>query len=134
MARPKQTQPTSRELEIFQVLWRDGSCTTRDIVEALNHDRRRKIAYTSVSTILGIMQKKGFVTRDDSARTHIYQTSYTRDEVEDWLVKHLVNDVFGGSAMRLVTRALSTQAASAEEVEQVKKLLEAMKSANDSTE
>lgn len=134
MARPKQTQPTDREMEILQVLWRYGPCATRDIVDALNSGRRRKLAYTSVSTILSIMQQKEYVSRDESARSHIYQAAYTRDEVENWLIERLINDVFGGSAMRLVTRALSTQAASADEVEQVQQLLEAMKGADESSD
>ncbi len=133
MARPKQPQPTDRELQILQVLWDVGSCATRDIVEALNRDRRKKVAYNSVLTILGIMHQKGYVTRDESARSHVYQPAYTRSEIEDRLVERLINDVFGGSAMRLVTRALSTQAASADEVEQIQQLLEAMKGADEPT-
>lgn len=127
MARPRQTQPTGRELEILQVLWRTGPASTRDIVDELNRNRRKKLAYNSVLTILGIMQQKGYVTRDESLRTHIYEARSTQSEVESRLVERLINDVFGGSAMRLVSRALSTQVASRDEVEQVKELLDAMK-------
>lgn len=131
MARPKQSQPTARELEILQVLWRCGPASTRDIVEELNRNRRKKLAYNSVLTILGIMQQKGYVTRDESARMHIYKAKSAQSEIENRLVERLINDVFGGSAMRLVSRALSTQVASHDEVQQVEQLLKAMKGADE---
>ncbi len=125
MARPKQPQPTARELEILQVLWDRGDwCTAREVVEALNQDRQKKVAYTSVLTFLGIMQRKGFVIRDASERSHRFRPFRSRQEVEDNIVARLVNDVFGGSAMRLVTRALSTQPATDAELEQIQRLLD----------
>lgn len=111
-------------MDILQVLWENGPSNTRDIVTALNKGRRKKIAYTSVLTILTIMHTKGLVTRQEAERTHIYSPSYSKNEIETRLIQRLTQQVFGGSAMQLVVRALSTQTTSEEDVKKIKQLLE----------
>jgi BlaI family transcriptional regulator, penicillinase repressor len=133
MARPKSENPTARELEILQVLWNLGPSTIREITEELNRERRKKVAYNSVLTILGIMQQKGYVTRSEKLRSHIYRASYTQVAIENQLIERLIADVFGGSAMRLVTRALAKQPASPEELDEIQELLESMRSTDEST-
>jgi predicted transcriptional regulator len=133
MARPKLKRPTDRELEILQVLWRRGPATARDIVEELNKGRREKLAYNSVLTILNIMHHKGYALRDTSGRSHVYEAAYSQDEIERQLIERLIDDVFSGSAMRLVSRALSTRPASAEEIEEVRELLEQLRHAHRSS-
>lgn len=133
MPRPKSDGPTNRELEILQILWEQGASTTREVVEALNRKRHKRIVYNSVLTILTIMHDKGFVTRDETSRSHVYKAVHSKAKVENKLVQRFVNDVFGGSTMQLVSRALSTNRTSAEEAEKVQHLLEAMKG-NDDTD
>lgn len=71
-----------------------------------------------------IMVEKELVLRDESKQSHIYQAAHSRDETETKIVSNLLGKVFGGSATRLVTRALSTQKASEEELAQLKELIE----------
>lgn len=111
-------------MEILQVLWERGPSYTRDIVTSLNKGRRKKVAYNSVLTILTIMHDKGLVKRRVAERTHIYSPSYSKNDIETRLVERLTQQVFGGSAMQLVVRALSTQTTSEEDVKQIKQLLE----------
>lgn len=73
-----------------------------------------------------IMQTKGLLTRDAAARTHIYDVVYSREEIEQRLVQQLITEVFGGSATRLVSRALSADVASAEDAAKIEKLLEVL--------
>ncbi|MCA9838906.1 MAG: BlaI/MecI/CopY family transcriptional regulator [Trueperaceae bacterium] len=126
MPRPKQETPTDREMEILQVLWEKGSLSTRDIVEALNQGRRKKLAYTSVHTILSIMIKKGLITKGKDSESHILSPVHTKDDMEAKLIQRLKRNVFGGSTMRLVSRALSTHAASDEDLAKIKQLLESL--------
>jgi BlaI family transcriptional regulator, penicillinase repressor len=121
MPRPKTSGPTDRELEILQVLWERGPSTTRDIYKVLNE--KSKTAYNSVLTILVIMLEKKLVTRDDSSRSHVYSTKYSKADMETKLVKTFMDNVFGGSAMQLVTRALSLKPASQEDKEKIRQIL-----------
>lgn len=129
MARPKSAGPTERELEILQVLWELGPSTIRDVFEVL--DQRSKTAYNSVLTILLIMLEKGYVTRDASEKSHVYRASYSKAQTEERLVKTFMDGVFGGSAMRLVTRALSVKGTSQEERAKIRELLREMEADHD---
>ncbi len=122
MPRPKTSGPTDRELEILQVLWEQGPSTAKAIHEVLN--KKSKTAYNSVLTILTIMLGKNLVNRDDSAKSHIYEAKYSKTDMEGKLVKTFMDSVFGGSAMRLVTRALSLKPTSKEDKEKIRNALE----------
>ena len=64
-------------------------------------------------------------TRDDSARTHVYRARLTREQTQRQLVSDLMNRAFGGSATALVMQALSTHAASADELAEIQQLIDA---------
>jgi predicted transcriptional regulator len=70
-----------------------------------------------------IMADKGLVTRDESARTHIYAAAVNEELTQGQLVKDLVDRAFGGSAKALVLRALSAEGTSAEELREIRKLI-----------
>lgn len=129
MARPKTAGPTERELEILQVLWGRGPSTVRDVFEVL--DQKSKTAYNSVLTIMLTMLEKGYATRDASEKSHVYRAIYSKDQIEEKLVATFMDGVFGGSAMRLVTRALSVKGASREESAKIQELLREMESDDD---
>ncbi len=128
MARPKTDGPTERELEILRILWHRGASTAREIHSALNEglSKKEQAAYNSVLTILLIMFEKGFVTRDDSQKSHIYEAAYKQDEVQEQMLNGFIDRVFGGSAMNLVSKALSMQATSKKDADKIKSLLEEM--------
>jgi predicted transcriptional regulator len=122
MPRPKPIGPTDRELEILQLLWEHGPSTARDIHEFLNE--KESSAYTSVLTILRIMHDKNLVNRDESSKSHVYKANFSKADMEEKLVKSFMDSVFGGSAMRLVTRALSVRTTSKEDKEKIRQILE----------
>ncbi len=112
--------PTEAELDLLGVLWRRGPGTVRDVQQALG----REMGYTTVLKLLQIMHAKGLVTRDESRRTHVYAAAVERDETEGGLVSELARRAFGGSAGRLVMRALSERTASPEELAEIRRLLD----------
>lgn len=114
------SQPTEAELEILQVLWRDGPRTVRQIWEAMG----QKGGYTTVLKTLQIMFEKGLVTRDETRQTHIYEAAILEAETQEKMVGGLMDRVFGGSASRLLLRALSAKPASAEELQAIRELLD----------
>lgn len=123
-------RPTPAELEILRVLWQRGACTVRQVQESLHADQADEPGYTTVLKTLQIMTEKGLVSRDTTARSHVYRAAPAQADTERELLGELVNRVFGGSAARLVLRALSG-GVSPEERAEIRALLD--ESERDST-
>ncbi|MBP7149573.1 MAG: BlaI/MecI/CopY family transcriptional regulator [Acidobacteria bacterium] len=115
--------PTDSELEILQVLWERGEATVRDVHEAIG--AARGTGYTTILKLMQIMAAKGLVRRDESRRTHVYRAALPREATERRLVRALVDRAFAGSAARLVLSALSARPASAEELDEIRRLIDA---------
>jgi BlaI family penicillinase repressor len=115
-------RPTDSELAILRVLWRLGASTVRQVHDELN--RSDPSGYTTTLKLLQIMTEKGLVTRDESQRAHVYQARLAAEETQSQLVRDLLDRAFEGSAGRLVMRALASRPASAEELADIRKLLD----------
>jgi len=118
---PALPRPTDAELAILRVLWRRGPSTVKDVHDEL--DRRAPTGYTTTLKQLQIMAEKGLVTRDESQRAHLYAARRPEEQTQSQLVGDLLDRAFEGSASRLVMRALSSRPASAEELEEIRELL-----------
>lgn len=125
---PPLPRPTDGELAILRVLWARGPSTVRQVHDVLS--RERPTAYTTALKLLQIMTEKGLVRRDDRDRTHVYEARLTEEQTQRQLVRDLVDRAFGGSAARLVVQALSGRA-SAEELGEIRKLIEARREGHD---
>ena len=119
---PTPPRPTDAELAILRVLWERGPSTVRHVYEALT--AARETGYTTTLKLMQIMAEKGLVTRDESARTHVYTARATQDQTQRQLVAHLVDRAFGGSAGTLVLQALSGHPASAEDLSEITRLID----------
>jgi BlaI family transcriptional regulator, penicillinase repressor len=115
-------RPTDAELAILRILWERGPSTVRQVHEALSAERPS--GYTTALKLLQIMTEKGLVRRDDSDRTHVYTARLTEAQTQRQLVADLLDRAFGGSAMKLVLQALSSRKASAEDLAQIRALLD----------
>ncbi|MBO0863097.1 MAG: BlaI/MecI/CopY family transcriptional regulator, partial [Chloracidobacterium sp.] len=122
MSDPNLSRPTDAELAILRVLWSRGPSTVRQVHEELSRDR--ETGYTTVLKLMQIMTEKGLVERDESERTHVYQARFTQEATQQRLVRDLLDKAFGGSAAQLVMRALAAKPASADELAQIRRLLD----------
>ena len=113
--------PTDAELALLRVLWAEGPSTVREV-----HDHIDDTGYTTVLKQLQIMRDKGLVVRDESSRAHVYKAAVQRDETERKLVDDLLDRAFGGSAQRLVMRALSGNRVSSDELGAIRDLLDSI--------
>jgi predicted transcriptional regulator len=86
--------------------------------------QERETGYTTVLKLMQIMTEKGLVERDESERTHVYQARFTQEQTQQRLVTDLLEKAFGGSASQLVMRALAAKPASADELAQIRRLLD----------
>jgi predicted transcriptional regulator len=117
--------PTDGELAILRVLWsRDAPMTVREVHEVLQ--RTKDTAYTTVLKILTIMYEKGLVRRDESERSHRFVARFPQPVVESSLLKDFVQRTFGGSAVKLVQRALDDHASS-DELDAIARMIEEAK-------
>nr|WP_285059861.1 BlaI/MecI/CopY family transcriptional regulator [Pedobacter ginsengisoli] len=115
-------KPTESELEILQILWEKGNCTVRDVHEIL--EKNKDAGYTTTLKLMQIMHEKGLVTRDTSAKTHIYHALVNQEKTQQHLVDKMIDNVFNGSAARLVMQALGNHTASKDEIDSIKKYLD----------
>ena len=115
-------RPTESELLILRALWRLGPSTVRQVVEDLGSDT----GYTTALKLLQIMTEKGLVTRDDSARTHVFTPAVPETTTQRQLVDDLLDRAFGGSAQKLVLHALAGRKPSAAEVSELRRLLDTL--------
>lgn len=124
---PKYIKPTESELEILQILWEKGNATVRDVHEELA--KTKDVGYTTTLKLMQIMHEKGIVKRDESARTHIYQSAVNKEKTQKHLLGKMIDTLFGGSSTQLVLQALGNgeQKVSAEELEQIQSLLNNLK-------
>ena len=120
----KNIKPTESELEILQILWQKEQCTVRDVHETLD---KKDAGYTTTLKLMQIMHEKGLVERDTSAKTHIYKALLNQQKTQQQLVNKMIDNVFNGSAARLVMQALGNQSASKEEIELIKDYLDKLK-------
>ena len=117
-------KPTDSELNILQVLWESGPANVRFINDELS--KTKDVGYTTTLKILQIMTEKGLVTRIKDGRNHIYSAAVEQNAAQRQLLDKLLNGVFGGSAKKLIMQALGAHNASKEELEEIRKYIEAL--------
>src|SRR5215813_9831964 len=112
---------TDQELEIMKIVWLKGSATVRDVYEELL--TRRKIAYTTVMTMMGILEQKGHLRKSADERAYVYTPVQPQREVVGNMVQDFVKRVFNGSAKPLLVHLVEDQKLSTEELDEIRKLL-----------
>ncbi len=122
MVKNKQPKPTESELEILQVLWREGSGTVHDVHEKISE--QKNTGYTTTLKTMQIMTEKGFLSRDTSKRQHTYFPKISRDQCQQQFIHQMVDGLFAGSASRLVMGALDHKQLSREEILEIRKYLQ----------
>ena len=122
-------KPTASELEILHVLWSKGPSTVREVLDSLNE--KKDMGYTGVLKLLQIMTAKGTVRRDETQRAHVYEACRPAEQTKRQLAKDMLQRVFEGSASQLMMHALAGHRASREEVEELRRILDAYKGDQD---
>jgi len=122
MARTPSSQPTDRELEILAALWEIGPAPLGEVCDALR--RQRPLATTTVATMLKVMLDKRLVSRRRGPRGYLWSARVSRSSAASGLVGRLVDCVFDGSAGRLVAHLMDEGQLSADELAEIRRLLE----------
>lgn len=118
--KPKTQELTRAELEIMQILWDRQSGFVNDILEALPEP---KPAYNTVSTVVRILEKKGYVEHKVYGKSHEYYPIVDRDTYTQSFMSSVLDNFFGGSASRMVSFLSSNKSISLEEADEIMRLL-----------
>ena len=133
MSKAPPPKPTESELEILHVLWQHGPATVRAVNDELGQRRRTEVGYTTTLKLLQLMLEKGLVRRDDEGRSHVYRAAVREQDTQNLLLDKFVTATFGGSALKLVMQALGNRQTSADELAQLRRLLNDIEIQNSST-
>jgi BlaI family penicillinase repressor len=120
--RPTPQKPTASELEILRVLWLRGPSTVREVHDALSE--KKSLGYTTVLKLLQIMTTKGTVRRNETQRAHVYEACLPAEQTKRQIAGDMLQRVFEGSASQLMMHALAGGKASAEEISELRRLLD----------
>jgi predicted transcriptional regulator len=111
------------ELDVLKVLWERGPSTVREVLDHL-HARRRRVAYTTVLTMLSRLEQKGAVASDKSEQAYVYRPKVSRERVTATRLKALVQQLYDGAATPLVLQLMQSEKFTPEEIAQLQALIE----------
>lgn len=120
--RPKSDTLTAQELEIMKVIWPLGRATVREVYDELRE--RRPLAYTTVQTMMNILEAKGHLRKEPGTKAHVYAPVRPQQLVVRSMVHEFVNRVFDGSARPLLVHLLKEKGLTERERKELQRLLE----------
>ena len=121
MARKPSPALTDAESRVMAVLWQLNTATVSDIVAVLK--KRRVVSYSTVQTILRILENKGYVAHDKVARAFVFRPIVDERQARRRALRHLVSRLFNGSPSLLVLNVLDDEDMDPAEVKRIKKLV-----------
>src|SRR6188768_376533 len=122
MARRRSPTLTDAESRVMSVVWQRETATVGDVVAALRQDR--VVTYSTVQTILRILETKGYVTHEKVARAFVYRPAVDERQARQRALRHLVTRLFNGSPSLLIVNVLEDEAIDPSELKRLKKLIE----------
>ena len=122
MARQRSRALTDAEARVMSVVWQRQAATVGEVVAALS--RKRPATYSTVQTILRILETKGYVAHDKVDRAFVYRPIVDERQAQQRALRHLVQRLFKGSPALLVMNVLEDEKIDPEELQRLKKLIE----------
>ncbi len=105
----------------MKIVWDRGDVTVRDVYEALLE--KRKVAYTTVMTMMNILEQKGHLGKKQEDRAYVYNSTRPRHQVIRGMVREFVNRVFNGSAEPLLLHLVEDSKLSARDIEEIRTMI-----------
>jgi BlaI family penicillinase repressor len=124
--RPKHTTLTPQELEIMKLVWQRDASTVRDVYEALLE--HRKIAYTTVMTMMKILETKGYLKKRRQDRAFVYRPTRPKNQVIGGMIREFMDRVFNGSAEPLLVHLVQDRHIREKDLKAIARMIEDAKS------
>jgi predicted transcriptional regulator len=122
MPRKRSETLTEGEQRLMEVLWKRGSATVAEVLDAL--PERERPAFNTVQTMLRIMEKKGYLRHEERGRAFIYHAKVQRDDAARAAVQSVMKRFFHNSAGLLAVRLLENEELSGEELHAMRRLID----------
>ena len=113
---------TEQELEIMKVVWERPASTVRDVYEALRE--RRPVAYTTVMTMMNILESKGHLVKRPEGRAYVYEPAQARTQVISSMVQDFLDRVFNGAAQPLLLNLVQDRKISKDDLDEISHLID----------
>ena len=123
--KPKKTGLTDQELEIMKVVWRLGTATVREVYEELL--QHRKIAYTTVQTMMGVLEHKGQLKKQTADKAYVYRPARPQSEVVGGMVGDFLKRVFNGSPKPLLVHLVESRQIRQDHLDELHELLKSQR-------
>jgi BlaI family penicillinase repressor len=115
-------EPTRAQLEILQVLWKNGPSTVRFVNDQLNQ-QKQSLSYTSTLKLMQIMHEKDLLKRDESSMTHIYSANLEEQKTKGVVLKKFVDAMYNGSVKNMMLELMGQEKATNKDWDTIKELL-----------
>jgi BlaI family penicillinase repressor len=115
-------EPTRAQLEILQVLWKNGPSTVRFVNDQLNQ-QKESLSYTSTLKLMQIMHEKDLLKRDESSMTHIYSANLEEQKTKGVVLKKFVDAMYNGSVKSMMLELLGNEKTTNKDWDTIKQLL-----------
>ncbi len=125
----KVPRPTRAELAVLAALWRIGPATVRQVLAELDPGT----GYTTALKVMQVMTDKGLLRRDERGRSHVYRPAAAESQTLRQVAGDLLDRAFAGSARKLLVAALSARRATAVELDEMRRLIDAARAEHEET-
>ena len=112
-------QLTELELELMHEIWARGRCTVREVHDAFP----KKLAYTTIATVMKVLEQKGFLSSEKRDKAHTYEPTLTREAYASGALKHVTERLYRGQAAPMVAQLLDESELTRAELLQLRELL-----------
>lgn len=112
---------TEVELQLMNVIWSLGPCTVKEVQIEIN--KERELAYTSIATIMKILENKGILKNTKNDKAHIYTSLVDKVEYEAHSLEHLAENLFHGDSSMMVMRLLDNSNFSQKDLKAIREVL-----------
>lgn len=116
-------QPTDRELEALKVLWERGEATVREVCDTLNVREGADLAYTTVLSLLQVMEQKGLVSHRRDGKAYVYAAMIERGNTLGRMAGGFLDRVFDGAVNEYLVHALQSRRLSAHELDELEAMI-----------
>jgi predicted transcriptional regulator len=113
---------TEVELQLMNAIWNLGTCTVKEVQTEIAKDR--DLAYTSIATIMKILENKSILKSTKTDKAHVYHSLISKKSYEAQSLEHLAENLFHGDSSMMVMRLLNDSNLSKKDLEAIRKVLD----------
>lgn len=120
---------TEVELELMNIIWNLKAGTIKEVIAKL--PKERHLAYTTVATVLKVLEQKGFLQCQKESHAHVFLPTIPKEEYEQTCIDHMVANVFDGEPIALVQRLLGAKKFQAQDIQAIEAALKQLAEAQE---